>query len=588
MNTTDLILTVAPQGVEVTPPALDVQPPTVPILIAGRSADYTPAAMSVQPPDVPAVSPTMTIALRGLPAGVVVQALEVVNGTAQVMAVPVHTNEAPTGALVIAGQPREGSMLVADHSGLADLDGIGSVSIQWYRDGVPDVPASARELMPEDVGCVFHAVASYVDGYGQAESVTSATVGPVEALPPPPPPPPPGADVWAVSSVGQGGLICGPTSGALGTLRLLDQEIHVPHDVPAATEVVLALANYGDDPVAVESAAVAASTAHMQASSGLAWTTTPGVSMAGATKLPNASGVLIAQARSPGWAETAPVPLSIASRTDGGLYRVIRARAIGPAGSGSDPKLGWHVQMVSAADVTAAKNDPRNTQAVAYAGTGTSAASAGVIATASTSISEVAAVMLAPLAFFKVPAGHKSVVCFGDSIYTQGGSPTGLGLGQLLHYKAQATGARISAAQRSQNGQTHAASLICARALLALPVRPTHILVNGWSVNSGISQAVFDACWTDLQAFVAECQAVGVVPVVPTIARQNGGWVPSILAQNERIKSLSGVVVPDFEAAMTDTATGYTKAEYMADGVHWSAAGMNVARDTAFDKLAAL
>ena len=63
-----------------------------------------------------------------------------------------------------------------------------------------------------------------------------------------------------------------------------------------------------------------------------------------------------------------PHPLALVPRTDGGLYRVVRARAVGTYGAGTDPREGWHVQMASGTDVQAAKADARNTKAMAYAG----------------------------------------------------------------------------------------------------------------------------------------------------------------------------------------------------------------------------
>jgi uncharacterized delta-60 repeat protein len=89
-------------------------------------------------------------------------------------------NDAPTGSVTISGTPAEDQTLTASNT-LADADGMGAVSYQWQRDGVDIVGAtgSTYTLGDVDVGAMITVVASYTDGEGAAESVTSAGVGPI-------------------------------------------------------------------------------------------------------------------------------------------------------------------------------------------------------------------------------------------------------------------------------------------------------------------------------------------------------------------------------------------------------------------------
>ena len=67
-------------------------------------------------------------------------------------------------------------MLTASNT-LADADGLGAISYQWQRDGVERRrarPARTYTLGDADVGHTIDVVASYTDGHGTAESVTSA------------------------------------------------------------------------------------------------------------------------------------------------------------------------------------------------------------------------------------------------------------------------------------------------------------------------------------------------------------------------------------------------------------------------------
>ena len=158
----------------------------------------------------------------------------------------------------------------------------------------------------------------------------------------------------------------------------------------------------------------------------------------------------------------------------------------------------------------------------------------------------------------------------GDSVYAHSYPTTGgIGLGQSAMFKAQAAGRLLGAANLAQDGQRHAESLTIARSLLASGLRPDWLVFAPWSVNSGTGPAVFDACWADTQAMVAECRAVGVEPVVCTLPPQ--GYNPDILAriatQNERVRGL--------DCTIADFTVGWDRPtmEVPADDNHWTAAG---------------
>ena len=91
-----------------------------------------------------------------------------------------NVNDAPTGAVTLSGTATEGQTLTAGNT-LADEDGLGTITYQWQRDGVDITNAtnSTYTLTQDDVGAVVKVVASYTDGKGTAESVTSATTAAV-------------------------------------------------------------------------------------------------------------------------------------------------------------------------------------------------------------------------------------------------------------------------------------------------------------------------------------------------------------------------------------------------------------------------
>jgi Ca2+-binding RTX toxin-like protein len=82
-------------------------------------------------------------------------------------------NSAPTGVVTIAGAVAQNQTLTVSNT-LADADGMGTVGYQWLRNGVSTgVTGTSLTLTQADVGAKFSVKASYTDGLGKAESVTS-------------------------------------------------------------------------------------------------------------------------------------------------------------------------------------------------------------------------------------------------------------------------------------------------------------------------------------------------------------------------------------------------------------------------------
>jgi Ca2+-binding RTX toxin-like protein len=85
-----------------------------------------------------------------------------------------NVNDAPTGLVVIEGNLTQGQTLAATNT-LADLDGLGTVTYQWNAGGKAIVGATSDSyvLTQAQVGQTISVTASYIDGFGKAERVTS-------------------------------------------------------------------------------------------------------------------------------------------------------------------------------------------------------------------------------------------------------------------------------------------------------------------------------------------------------------------------------------------------------------------------------
>ncbi len=90
-------------------------------------------------------------------------------------------NNPPVGLPSIIGTAQEDQTLTADTSGITDDDGLGTFSYQWLRDGVAIGGATGNTYITSDadVATTITVSASYTDGQGTNESVTSAGVGPI-------------------------------------------------------------------------------------------------------------------------------------------------------------------------------------------------------------------------------------------------------------------------------------------------------------------------------------------------------------------------------------------------------------------------
>ena len=89
-------------------------------------------------------------------------------------------NDAPTGTVSISGSAAQNSVLTAN-STLADADGLGALGYQWLAGGVAIAGAVGKTftLGQAQVGQAMSVRVSYTDGFGTAESVSSAATAKV-------------------------------------------------------------------------------------------------------------------------------------------------------------------------------------------------------------------------------------------------------------------------------------------------------------------------------------------------------------------------------------------------------------------------
>ena len=84
-------------------------------------------------------------------------------------------NNAPTGTVTISGTIARGRTLNVTNN-LGDNDGLGAISYQWLADGgnISGASSASLVLTQAQVGKTIAVTASYTDGFGTAESVTSS------------------------------------------------------------------------------------------------------------------------------------------------------------------------------------------------------------------------------------------------------------------------------------------------------------------------------------------------------------------------------------------------------------------------------
>ncbi|MDO6504787.1 putative Ig domain-containing protein [Shimia thalassica] len=87
----------------------------------------------------------------------------------------INVNDAPTGGVSIIGTATEDEVLTADTSALADADGLGTLNLQWLRDGaaIGGETGSSYRLGQVDVGTEISLRVSYTDQQGAPEQVVS-------------------------------------------------------------------------------------------------------------------------------------------------------------------------------------------------------------------------------------------------------------------------------------------------------------------------------------------------------------------------------------------------------------------------------
>ncbi|MEI6762182.1 MAG: Ig-like domain-containing protein, partial [Betaproteobacteria bacterium] len=86
-------------------------------------------------------------------------------------------NHAPTGSVTITGNLQQGATLQASHLDLADADGLGTISYQWFAgtNKMTGATAASYTLQQAEVGKTIRVDISYTDGSGNATTLSSST-----------------------------------------------------------------------------------------------------------------------------------------------------------------------------------------------------------------------------------------------------------------------------------------------------------------------------------------------------------------------------------------------------------------------------
>ena len=94
-----------------------------------------------------------------------------------------NENNSPTGDVTISGLVKVDTTLVADNT-LADDDGMGTISYQWYANdaAIDSATEGLFKLTRNEFGKMISVKASYVDGHGYNESKESTKTVPVEKI----------------------------------------------------------------------------------------------------------------------------------------------------------------------------------------------------------------------------------------------------------------------------------------------------------------------------------------------------------------------------------------------------------------------
>jgi uncharacterized delta-60 repeat protein len=92
-----------------------------------------------------------------------------------------NVNDTPKGNVTISGTANQNQILTANNT-LTDLDGLGTITYQWLSNNkeISNSTQSTYKLAQSDVGNVISVKASYTDGFGSKETVTSAATAKIE------------------------------------------------------------------------------------------------------------------------------------------------------------------------------------------------------------------------------------------------------------------------------------------------------------------------------------------------------------------------------------------------------------------------
>ncbi|MDO9236674.1 MAG: Ig-like domain-containing protein, partial [Aquabacterium sp.] len=101
------------------------------------------------------------------------------NVTSSATASVANVNDAATGSVTVTGTATQGQTLTASNN-IADADGLGAITYHWLRDGVDTGSTGTTYVLLEaDVGTAVSARATYTDGHGTVENVTSSATASV-------------------------------------------------------------------------------------------------------------------------------------------------------------------------------------------------------------------------------------------------------------------------------------------------------------------------------------------------------------------------------------------------------------------------
>jgi VCBS repeat-containing protein len=153
-----------------------------------------------------------------------------------------NVNDTPTGLPTITGTATEDQVLTVSTSAIADVEGLGAMSVQWLRDGVAVSGATGTTytLGDADVGKQISVSVNYTDGLGTSETVTSAQTSAVaNLLDPAFTGVKFGSNNYAnFATFGHGGTVTGGFTGTLGHDFAVGQTVRVTFGDAVVTGVI--------------------------------------------------------------------------------------------------------------------------------------------------------------------------------------------------------------------------------------------------------------------------------------------------------------------------------------------------------------